>query len=357
LIKYLGSKRRLLPVLAAIARAAEARTAIDLFTGTTRVAQAFKREGAHVTAVDSARYAAVFARCYVETDAAAVDEHLLASVIDGLNGLPGRAGYVADVFCRQSRFFQPENGARIDAIRDAIAEDWAGSALEPLLLTSLIEAADRVDSTTGVQMAYVKRWSERSYQPLELRIPELLAGGGRAVHGDAVALAPTLGPVDLAYLDPPYNQHRYTGNYHVWETLTAWDAPAHYGVACKREELRDPATRSAFNARREMPRALHDTIDALDARLVVVSCSNEGWASVDEVREWCEARGHTEVLAFDSRRYVGAQIGVFNPKGARVGEPTHFHNVEYLVLSGEHDDVERCVSAVRGLVPRAKARV
>ena len=31
--------------------------------------------------------------------------------------------------------------------------------------------------------------------------------------------------VDLVYLDPPYNQHRYATNYHVWETLVRWDAP------------------------------------------------------------------------------------------------------------------------------------
>ena len=42
-IKYLGSKRRLVPVLAALCEAARARTALDLFTGTTRVAQAFKQ--------------------------------------------------------------------------------------------------------------------------------------------------------------------------------------------------------------------------------------------------------------------------------------------------------------------------
>ncbi len=56
--------------------------------------------------------------------------------------------------------------------------------------------------------------------------------------------------VDLAYLDPPYNQHRYAGNYHVWETLMAWDAPEHYGVACKRIDLRDKHTASVFNRRR-----------------------------------------------------------------------------------------------------------
>ena len=34
----------------------------------------------------------------------------------------------------------------------------------PVLLTSLIEAADRVDSTTGVQMAYVKQWARALVQ-------------------------------------------------------------------------------------------------------------------------------------------------------------------------------------------------
>jgi adenine-specific DNA-methyltransferase len=237
----------------------------------------------------------------------------------------------------------------MDAARDAIDAEYAGSPLFPLLLTSLIEAADRVDSTTGVQMAYVKQWADRSNQPLRLRVPELLDGPGRAIRGDAAELASTLGPFDLAYLDPPYNQHRYTANYHVWETLVAWDAPAYYGVACKRNELRDTSTRSVFNARREMPAALHRVIDLLDAALVVASCSNEGWVDVDELREWCEARGHTEVLGFDSRRYVGAQIGVFSPNGERVGEPTHLHNIEYLVLCGDRDVVRAAVQSSSAL--------
>ena len=36
----------------------------------------------------------------------------------------------------------------------------------------------------------------------------------------------------------------------------AWDAPEHYGVACKRVDARDPATKSVFNDRRAMPAAL-----------------------------------------------------------------------------------------------------
>ena len=60
------------------------------------------------------------------------------------------------------------------------------------------------------------------------------------MRGDACELAGELGPFDFAYLDPPYNQHRYFTNYHIWETLVAWDAPVHYGVACKRVDARDP---------------------------------------------------------------------------------------------------------------------
>src|SRR5262249_20346224 len=151
-----------------------------------------------------------------------------------------------------------------DAIREAIAVEHAGSPLEPLLLTALLLAADRVDSTTGLQMAYVKQWAPRSYAPLVLQPPPLLAGPGRTVRGDAVALAGTLGSFDLAYLDPPYNQHRYFTNYHVWETLVAWDRPDHYGVACKRVDSRDEATKSVFNRKREMPGALAATIAGVD---------------------------------------------------------------------------------------------
>src|SRR6202453_3125142 len=326
MIKYIGSKRRLVPVLSRICHASGARTALDLFTGTTRVAQAFKAQGVHVTAVDSARYAHPFARTYIETDAAATDAGALRTAVAHLNAVPGKPGYVTEMFSHQARYFQPHNAARIDAVRDAIDSEYAGSPLFPLLLTSLIEAADRVDSTTGVQMAYVKQWAPRSAKPLELRVPELLNGPGRAIQGDAVALAsasasasgPKLGHFDLAYLDPPYNQHRYFTNYHVWETLVAWDAPEHYGVARKRVDSRDPSTRSAFNSKRTMPDALRQVVGSVDCELLVLSYNDESWLAVDELEALCGGQGQgrgrgreVATLTFDSARYVGARIGIF----------------------------------------------
>ena len=347
MIKYLGSKRRLVPVLTRLCEAAAARTALDLFTGTTRVAQAFKHTGAHVTAVDTARYSEVFARCYVATDASAVDHAVLADVLAEMNALPGTPGYFTETFCEQSRFFQPFNGERVDAIRTAIAHDHEGSAFEPLLLTSLLEAADRVDSTTGLQMAYVKQWAPRSEQPLELRVPEMLPGPGAAIRGDALEVASTLAPVDLAYLDPPYNQHRYFTNYHVWETLVAWDAPEHYGVACKRVDARDPATHTAFNKKREMPAALARVIADVQARVVVLSYNDESWVGLDDLRDMCAVHGHVEVLQFDSARYVGARIGIHDPAGRKVGTVSHTRNREWVLVAGEQAEIRRLVAAAQ----------
>ena len=340
MIKYLGSKRRLIPVLSELFERSGAATALDLFTGTTRVAQAFKAGGAHVTAVDTARYSEVFARTWIEHDADIVDRVALRAAVDELNHVPGHPGYVTETFCRKSRFFQPFNGERIDAIRDAIARDHAGSALEPILLTSLLLASDRVDSTAGLQMAYIKQWAPRSYKPLVLEMPPLLAGGGRAVRGDATELAGTLGSFDLAYLDPPYNQHRYFTNYHVWETIVAWDDPDHYGIACKRLDARDDDTKSVFNRKREMPRALAETIASVDADVVIVSYNDESWVELDDLRDMCAVHGDVGVLAFDSKRYVGAQIGIHDPQGNKVGTVSHTRNLEYVVVAGPRSRVD-----------------
>jgi adenine-specific DNA-methyltransferase len=338
-IKYLGSKRRLVPVLGDLFARSGAETALDLFTGTTRVAQEFKRRGGHVTATDTARYAEVFAQCHIATDSADVDKDDLDDALRYLSGLPGRSGYFTETFCVRSRFFQPFNGERIDAIRDALAAEFAGSPLYPILLTSLIYAADRVDSTTGVQMAYVKQWAPRSFNALELRVPELYPGPGVARRGDACAIVGDLAPVDLAYLDPPYNQHRYFTNYHVWETLVAWDAPEHYGVACKRADSRDPSTKSVFNATREMPDALRRVVADVRSEVLVLSYNDESWVSLEDLVEMCAPRGHVGVLAFDSKRYVGAQIGIYNPGGEKVGRVSHLRNVEYLLVAGPRDVV------------------
>lgn len=345
MIKYIGSKRRLVPVLGQLLSVTGTSTAVDLFTGTTRVAQEFKRRGAEVWAVDTARYSEMLAQCYIETDLSAVDKDGLREAIDRLNALEGKPGYFTQTFCEESRYFQPKNGARVDAMRDLLESEYIDSPLFPILMVSLMEAADRVDSTTGVQMAYLKKWAPRAHNDIELRVPELIPGAGHAVKGDATVLVDELPHVDLAYLDPPYNQHRYFTNYHIWETLVAWDAPEHYGIACKRIDCRDESTKSVFNKKREMADALRSTVSRVKCDFLMLSYNNEAWISLEDLVTTCApGREAVEVLAFDSKRYVGAQIGIHNPSGEKVGEVSHLRNLEYVILAGDRDRVDAALA-------------
>ena len=348
MLKYLGSKRRLVPALAAAATATNAATTADLFTGTTRVAQAFKQAGMHVIAADSASYSQILADCFIATDADKVDTAALTEEIDRLNQLPGESGYVTEVFCHKSQFFQPQNGERIDAIRNAI-EEHRGTWLFPLLLTSLLQAADRVDSTTGLQMAYLKQWAPRSYRTLELQVPNLIPGSGSSLPGDVTSTVQSLGPIDLAYLDPPYNQHRYDSNYHIWETLVRWDSPQHYGRACKRIDLRDSASRSPFNSKKTFAPALSQLLENLDASVVMLSYNDESWVSAQELDALLRENGLNEIQAvgFESNRYVGSRIGIHNPKGKKVGTVGRTRNIEWLFIAGDKEMVESATIATQ----------
>lgn len=333
MIKYIGSKRLLVPRIVDIARGLpRTRSAIDLFSGTARVGHALKEAGFRVHSNDLATYAATLARCYVQANAGPLEKEALAW-IERLNALPGEPGYITETFCIQSRYFRPENGARIDAMRQAIAQADLDEELEAVLLTSLIEAADRVDSTTGVQMAYLKQWARRAYRPIELRLPTLLrqprAGKCSAHQLDAQQAAQTLS-ADIAYLDPPYNQHKYLNNYHVWETIVRGDTPEHYGVACKRVDCKDQ--RSPFNSRRTILPAFSEIIENIDARYLVVSFNNEGFITPEEMVELLAVRGQVWREELDYPRYIGAQIGIHNHKGQRVGEVSHLTNKENLFV-------------------------
>jgi adenine-specific DNA-methyltransferase len=329
LIKYIGSKRLLVPRIVSVVTALGGGRVMDVFSGTSRVGRALKAQGMQVIANDQLSYAATLGRCYVQADADEVRGEV-ERVLAELRVVAPRPGYFTETFCEKARFFHPKNGARVDAIRDRIAALSLAPDIEAVCLVSLMEAADRVDSTTGVQMAYLKQWAARANNDLELRMPDILPGRGEALQMDAIDAVRTR-EVDVAYLDPPYNQHRYLGNYHIWETLVRWDAPETYGIAQKRVDCRERHT--PFNSRKQIHDALAALIRDARARHLVVSFSNEGFVTMDELAGLLAERGHVGVVATQMKRYVGATIGQHNPQGERVGTISHLHNKEFLFVA------------------------
>ena len=95
------------------------------------------------------------------------------------------------------------------------------------------------------------------------------------------------------------------------------------------------------------------------ADVVVLSYNNEAWLTFDELRDLCAGRGHVEVLAFDSARYVGARIGIHDPTGRKVGAISHLRNTEYVLVGGDRARVRSMVGAVvaAGLGTRVRRSV
>lgn len=207
-----------------------------------------------------------------------------------------------------------------------------------MLLVSLMEAADRVDSTTGVQMAYLKGWSARSHKDLELRMPDVLPrarhGRGRAVLYDAVDAARSI-EVDVAYLDPPYNQHSYLGYYHVRELLCSLgQTPGVWGrvQTCRRERLTQLVQQEGCVS---FSFTFDDWCTSCSPHRRLVQQRGIHRSRRDEAL--LSTRGEVLTIETDYKRYVGAQIGIHNPKGEKVGEVSHLRNKEYLYVVTVND--------------------
>jgi len=316
MIKYIGSKRALLGHVAGAVAAAlpDGGMVCDLFSGTARVGHRLKHDGFRVWSNDHNAYAHALATAYVQADREVWAER-------------------AEAVLAELRAVKPEAGACIDAMRTHIEAMGLEPELKAVVLVALMEAADRVDSTAGLQMAYMKQWAPRALKPLELRLPDLLpavaAGPCVATRGDAVEIAAEV-EADLVYLDPPYNQHSYLANYHCWESLVLWDKPETYGVARKRVDVK--TRKSAFNSRPGIGPAMQTVIERLKAPNLIVSFNDEGYLSREDLVAMLASRGHVQVVDIPYLRYVGARIGIHNLKGEKVGAVGRLRNVEHLFV-------------------------
>jgi adenine-specific DNA-methyltransferase len=79
---------------------------------------------------------------------------------------------------------------------------------------------------------------------------------------------------------------------------------------------------------------------------MVISYNDESWVGKDHLLAMCERFEEVRFLAFDSKRYVGAQIGIFNPDGEVVGEVSHLRNKEWVVVAGPRDVVKKMTDHV-----------
>jgi adenine-specific DNA-methyltransferase len=344
LIPYIGNKRKLVPLIATAIRSTgiSEGTFVDLFSGSTAVARLAKRMGHRVVANDWEPYAHEIARGTVAVNHRPAFRRLgdVDRVFAMLNTAAPVHGYIARHLCpadddapdpaTERMFFTRENGERIDAMRELIAQWQEGRLLtrdeRAYLLSALVYAVSYVSNTSGVFKGFHHGWGGKTGTALyriRSRIalqPPVLLDNGRdnvALGEDARLLCPRLsrvcgGTPDIVYLDPPYNQHPYGSNYHVLNTVVLWDKPplarsirVDGRVVDKAAIRKDWRTerRSPFNSARHSPAAFADLVGALDARWILVSYSTDGNIDLGELLEVLSRRGAVSVHCNRYKRY------------------------------------------------------
>lgn len=307
-IKYVGSKLKILPHIIQIINGLKIRTALDAFSGTTRVAQAFSQLGFDTSANDIAEYSEIFGHCYLLSTK---PNEFYQKFIDELNSLKGTFGWFSQHYGGENeagkRPFQLKNTMKLDAIRDKIDEFDLNFTDKAVLLTSLILALDCVDNTLGHYASYLSGWCKRSYNDLFLKLPRRFTPKtqNRVIKSDAFKAITNF--YDLVYFDPPYGSNnekmppsrvRYKAYYHFYKSVILNDKPRVFGKANRREDSRDTAFPCIFEEFKRdesnkfiAMRAIERLIANTNARYILLSYSSGGRASKQELQEIISLNG------------------------------------------------------------------
>jgi adenine-specific DNA-methyltransferase len=334
-IKYAGSKLKLLPYVLQLANRVPVKTVFDGFSGSTRVSQAFARLGYRVIANDIAVWSKVFATCYLKNTR---DARYYKKILNHLNNLPPKNGWFTENYGGDAKTalsttldglkkpWQIHNTRKLDAIREEIERLSLPEAETSVLLSSLMLALDKVDSTLGHFASYLNQWSPRSYKTMHMRIPMLQrpTDGHDVFQEDIFSLIPRI-ESDLAYFDPPYGSNnekmppsrvRYASYYHLWTTVCLKDRPKLFGKANRRADSSDTIASSVFEEFRQNEGGRLIAVEAIDrllaqaqSRFIILSYSSGGRATAEELHHVLQKNGKViEVMKINYKRNVMAEM-------------------------------------------------
>ena len=336
-VRYLGSKRTIIPlILNEIDKLPlENKTAIDVFTGTTRVAQALRKQGFTVTTSDLNWASEVYSQAFICNP---IPNYHMGPYVAAMSAMPPKPGWITENYCEAVgkeenvvNVWHPKNGAKADAIRESIENLNLAPWEKATLIASLIFGLDAVDNTVGLQQAYLKKPCNRYDKDLVLKLPESIAGPvGKHITGDCLLI--DYEPAEVAYLDPPYTPADYSTYYHIWDSIAKWDKPE-VGLKTNRRadriksaDTHDKAMVSPWYKKKAALNATERLMDRLPVKYIVLSYSDEGLIKLDELKEVLEKYNSYDIVSLDYKRHVMSKIGA----GAKEGSYKE-KNREYII--------------------------
>ena len=347
IITYIGNKRALLGNIGNVVGDVKRRLGkdrlrvFDVFSGSGIVSRYFKAHASTLISNDIEDYAAFVGRCYLR-NRSTVDLRALAGIVDEMNRRVEverfQTGFIEELYAprdedritREDRvFYTRDNARRLDGYRrmiDDVPED-----MRDLLLAPLLSQASIHSNTAGVFKGFYKNRETKIGQfggtgsdalvrimgKIVLEVPVLsrFECDYEVLQEDANSAARRVENLDLAYIDPPYNQHPYGSNYFMLNLLVRYERPEKISrVSGIPAEWR----RSGYNVRAKSFPLMRDLLHNLDAKFLLVSFNNEGFITTDEMRALLEEIGTVEVLETPYNAFRGSRN--FNNRPIHVTE-------------------------------------
>jgi adenine-specific DNA-methyltransferase len=217
-------------------------------------------------------------------------------------------------------FFTVENARRIDAVR-AMLESVSDAGIThdeyQFILASIIISADAVSNVPAVYGCYLKNFKAKATKPFVIMPIHTVtaasvsasASASAAFHADVIAdpafLATTLPPVDIAYLDPPYNERQYSKNYFPLNIIAKTPAALNTEPPLKgKTGIPTDCFLSSFCRKGAAAETAFDTlIRGLRAKWIFLSYNSESIVSKEKMMEILSRYGTVSVTEREYKRF------------------------------------------------------
>lgn len=351
LITYIGNKRALLHFIGQGLDMVRQRlgkeriTSFDVFSGSGVVARYLKRYSERLVANDLEFYSYIINSCYLANRSSLNQkelEHWYGWLISQLTEEKLMPGFISEFYAPKDMnhiqkgercFYTPRNARYIDTARTLIEQ--VPHPLRHYFIAPLLAEASVHANTAGVFKGFYKNTEtgtgqfggkkgdalKRILGPINLPMPIFSNFESHVAlyQEDANRLVDQVDEVDLAYLDPPYNQHPYGSNYFMLNLIAEYRRPESVSSV---SGIPSDWRRSAYNSRQEAYRALSELTERIKAKFLLISFNSEGYIPLKDMVGLLNRIGRTEVLE--------SRYNTF--RGSRNLRNRPIHVTEYLYL-------------------------
>lgn len=336
LLTYIGNKRALLGHIGRAVDRVKRRLGrqrlhvFDAFSGSGVVSRFLKAHASCVISNDLEDYAPVMGRCYLSNQDA-VDLPALSEVVADFNARvatePMPPGFIEELYAPRDEtnivsddrvFYTKTNARCLDNYRRLI--NTAPATMKDLLLGPLLSKASVHANTAGVFKGFYKnrdtgagqfggRGSDallRIMGKIRLEVPVLsnFECEYQVHQEDANVLAPQLRGLDLAYIDPPYNQHPYGSNYFMLNLLVHYERPEKISRV---SGIPTDWRRSGYNVRGRSLPLLAELLRSIDSKFLLISFNNEGFISPEKMRTLLDTLGSVDTIEVPYNAFRGSR--------------------------------------------------